>query len=289
MSKSQKSVLITGCSSGIGRALALEFHSRGFHVFATARSLSSIQDLADMGMTSLELDVTNNDAVIRARDRVAELTGGKLDVLVNNAGQSFLAAASDVDMDQVQALYDANVFGPMRMVKAYVPLLIASGDARIIQIGSVAAIAPLPFGSAYNGTKGALHAYGNTIRIELAPFGIKVINACTGKVKSDISSHRQITGLPDGSIYKPIEDIFMEKRVGVSQRGALAAEDYAKQVVSSSLKNNPPSWIWAGSETWLIWFVDTFLLRTVFDRILSGLFGLDKLAVLVKGVKAKIV
>jgi 1-acylglycerone phosphate reductase len=74
-------------------------------------------------------------------------------------------------MDQVQALYNTNLFGPMRMVKAFVPLLIVSGDARVIQIGSIGAVLPVPFGSANSGAKSALHAYGNSLRVELAPFG----------------------------------------------------------------------------------------------------------------------
>jgi len=286
MSKSQRSVLITGCSSGIGRTLALEFHAKGLKVFATARSLKSIQALGDMGMIVSELDVTNNNAVLRVRDQVAEITGGTLDILVNNAGQSLLSAASDLDMDRVEAVYNANLFGPMRMVKAFIPLLIASGDARILQIGSIAGIAPIPFGSAYNASKAALQAYGNTIRIELAPFGIKVINVCTGGVASNIVG-TPATSLPEGSIYKPIEDIFLARRVNLSQRDAMAAEDYAKYVVPLVLKKSPPPWIWSGSKYWMVWLADTFLWRTVFDKYLSGVFGLSTLAWLVKSGKVK--
>jgi len=286
MAKSQKSVLINGCSSGVGNALAREFHEGGLQVFATARSAKTIQDLADLGMMTFELDVTSENAVLQVRDQVAEITGGKLDILVNNAGQYFLSAASDCDIDRVEALYRTNLFGAMRMVKAYVPLLIASGDARILQIGSLAGIITLPFTSAYNSTKAALHAYGDTLRVELAPFNIKVINACTGGVKSKILRAR-VTGFPDGSIYKPIEDIFVAKRVNASLNGAMTSEDYAKHVVPLTLKKSPPPWIWSGSKIWRYWFLNTFTWRTASDWILSKMFGLSKLKWLEKAGKSR--
>jgi len=287
MSKCQRSVLITGCSSGIGHALAREFHARSLQVFSTARSANRIQDLADLGMTTFELDVTNYDTVLRVRDQVAEITGGKLDILVNNAGQNILGAASDVDMDKVEAMFNANLFGVMRMVKAFVPLLIASGDARILQIGSITGVVSPPFSSAYNASKAALHSYGDTLRVELAPFGIKVINVCTGGVTSNIHGSHATSFCPDGSIYKPVENIVLERRVGYALKDAMPTESYAKHVVGLTLKKNPPPWIWSGTLVGMFWFLKTFLWRSAFDWIVSRMFGLSILAQLLNKGKVK--
>ncbi|KAK0486362.1 NAD-P-binding protein [Armillaria novae-zelandiae] len=270
----RNTVLITGCSTGIGNALAREFHKQGLVVFATGRNETALSELSNSGIQTFPLDVTNEEQIIRIRDQVAEITGGKLDILVNNAGQTFLSAAADLDMKRVQDLYDVNVFGAMRMVKAFAPLLIASGDACILQVGSVAGVTPYPFGSTYSSSKAALHAYGNTLRIELSPFNIKVVNLCTGSVKSDIIETK-LNPLPSGSLYKSIESIVLGKRKEVSQGGAMSSEDYAKNVVLEALKANPRAWVWEGSKSWFVWMVDTFLPRTAFDNMMKRWYGMD--------------
>ncbi|KAK0486352.1 NAD-P-binding protein [Armillaria novae-zelandiae] len=206
----RNTVLITGCSTGIGNALARKFHKQG-----------------------LVVHVKNAEQIIRIRDQVAEITGGKLDILVNNAGQSFLSAAADLDMKRVQDLYNVNVFGA-----------IVSGAA--------------------------LHAYGNTLRIELSPFKCLY----TGSVKSDIIETK-LNSLPSSSLYKSIESIVLGKRKEVSQGGAMSAEDYAKNVVLEALKANPLAWVWEGSKSWFVWMVDTFLHRTAFDNMMKRWYDMD--------------
>ncbi|KAK0454396.1 NAD-P-binding protein [Armillaria borealis] len=274
---SRNTVLITGCSTGIGNALAREFHKQGLVVFATARNETTLSELSNSGIKTFALDVTNEEQIIHVRNQVAEITGGKLEILVNNAlvvKVSFLSAAADLDMKRVQDLYDVNVFGAMRMVKAFVPLLIASGDACILQVGGVAGVTPYPFGSTYSSSKAALHAYGNTLRIELSPFNIKVVNLCTGSVKSDIIETK-LNPLPGSSLYKSIESIVLGKRKEVSQGGAMSPEDYAKNVVPEALKANPRAWLWEGSKSWFVWMVDTFLPRTAFDNMMERWYGMD--------------
>ncbi|KAK0226482.1 hypothetical protein IW262DRAFT_1472948 [Armillaria fumosa] len=245
----RNTVLITGCSTGIGKALAREFHKQGLVVFATARNEIALSELSTSGIKTFALDVTNEEQIIRVRDQVAEIIGGKLDILVNNAGQTFLSAAADLDMERVQDLYDVNVFGAMRMVKVYVPLLIASGDACILQVGSVAGVTPYPFGSTHSSSKAVLHAYGNTLRIELSPFN----------VKSDIIETK-LNPLPGSLLYKSIESIVLGKRKEV-------AEDYTKNVVLEALKANPRAWLWEGSKSWFVWMVDTLFPRTAFMSV----------------------
>ncbi|KAJ7161056.1 hypothetical protein C8R46DRAFT_358918 [Mycena filopes] len=169
-------------------------------------------------------------------------------------------------------MFEVNLFGVMRMVQEFAPLLIASGDARIVNIGSIAGVMPYPFGSSYNA---ALHAYGNTLRIEMAPFNVQVLTIITGGVKSNISRNRRL--IEPTSIYAPIADIFREKRAARSQVGAMAADAYAKQVVAHTLKRRVNAWFWIGNYSFFCWFFDTFTGRRAFDWMFSSAFGLSAL------------
>lgn len=126
MAAVQKTVLITGCSTGgIGWAMAKVFHERGFYVFATARDPTKAADLSELSNVEvLELDVTVPQTVSQCRDTVAKRTGGRLDVLVNNAGVEFVCPLLDVDVAKAKKLYEVNVWGPLVVVQAFAPLLI---------------------------------------------------------------------------------------------------------------------------------------------------------------------
>ncbi|KAF8526035.1 NAD(P)-binding protein [Hysterangium stoloniferum] len=238
--KKEKAVLITGCSAGgIGFHLAKEYHLQGLRVFATARRIEAMEELEALGITCLELDVTQIQSIKQVRDEVSRITGGTLHVLVNNAGQSYSLPFPDVDMDRVRAMFDVNVFGVMMVTQEFIKLLVAGGDGRIVNIGSIAAVMPLAFGSTYSAAKGALHAWGNTLRVELEPFNVKVITVVTGGVKSNISAPSHRVELPPDSLYMPMNDDFIEKRRGRSQQNALPTALYAQTVVAATLKNHP--------------------------------------------------
>ncbi|KAJ7756343.1 NAD(P)-binding protein [Mycena metata] len=265
----RKTVLVTGCSpGGIGHELAKEYHSTGLRVIATARRPEALTDLATLGLETLKLDVTKTDSVRAAREYIASLTGGTLDILVNNAGQSYSVPATDIDIDEVKAMFEVNLFGVMRMVQEFAPLLIASGSGRIVNIGSISGVMPYPFGSSYNASKAALHAYGNTLRIEMEPFNVQVITIITGGVKSNISRNPRL--IQPTSIYAPMADIFREKRAGRSQVGAMPTDVYAKHVVAQTLKHHVRAWFWIGNYSFFCWFFDTFTGRIGCFRGHSG-------------------
>ncbi|KAJ6463548.1 NAD(P)-binding protein [Mycena sanguinolenta] len=246
------------CSpGGIGYELAKEYHSQGSLLDLCMACESSL--LHPLGLETLELDVTKVASVQAGRDRIASLTGGKLDILVNNA-----FPATDVNIDEVKGMFEVNIFGVMRMVQEFAPLLIASGDGRVVNIGSISGVMPYPFGSTYNASKAALHSYGDTLRVELAPFNIQVITIITGGVKSNVSRHPRL--IQPSSIYAPIADVFATKRAARSQVGAMATEVYAKQVVAQTLKRHVKAWFWTGNFSFSCWFVDTFLGRRAFVR-----------------------
>lgn len=259
-----KSVLITGCTpGGIGHALAREFHARGLRVFATARNTSTISDLASQGIETLPLELTKPESIQALKEEISSRTGGKLDYLVNNAGRSYTVPALDVEFDEVEKTFDVNVFSVMRMCHAFSPLLIEA-KGTIVQIGSLAAVIPYVFGSTYNATKAALHAYSNTLRVELAPFDVKVVTVVTGGVKSNIA--RVDRQLPEGSIYLPIQADY-DRRTKHSQEGAMPNDKYARSVVSSVLKSSPKKWIWEGKMSWFVWGLTTFFPQGIMVRI----------------------
>jgi 1-acylglycerone phosphate reductase len=147
-SMSSKSVLITGCSAGgIGHALAIAFQKRGFTVFATARSIKKMQDLASLSNVHLiSLDVTSSASIDAAAAEVSAKTNGKLDVLVNNAGAQFIMPALDVDIAAAKAFFDVNYWATLEMVQRFSSMLIAA-NACVVNVSSSAGVATLPFQS----------------------------------------------------------------------------------------------------------------------------------------------
>lgn len=284
----RKTVLITGCTQGsVGDALARTFHQKGMTVFAASRRLESMEHLKALGIKTIELDVTDKDAITRARDEVSESTGGKLDLLFNNAGRSLrtaISAATDYDMDDVRSVFEANVYSVMLMCKEFVPLLIASGNGMIVNVGSLTAIAPMPFSSSYNATKAAVMSYTNTLRIELAPLGVHVCYLSAGEVKSNVPPPAK---LPAGSLYAPMEKLFNERRANGNQDGRMDTAQFAETVVAEYIKDKPRAWFWAGANAMGTWILDTFLPKTFWDNMLTKRFGLDQFAQTVASGKSK--
>ncbi|KAL2190325.1 NAD(P)-binding protein [Thermothelomyces heterothallicus CBS 203.75] len=282
----QKKVLITGCTpGGIGHALCLEFHAKGVHVIATARNPAVLSEMAAMGMTTLTLDVTKEDSIKACHDEVSKLTGGKLDILVNNAGRTHTHPATDLSIPDVRETFETNVFGVMAMCAAFSDLLIAS-KGLIINIASLAAVTPYVFGSAYCATKGAVTAYSRTLRLELKPFGVRVMVAMTGTVRSQIASRTHRT-LPEGSIYQRVRDIF-ERRLTFSQnnRATMDTAQYARKLVGKALAPEwplllrawfgRPDWFWAGGWATVVWLGHS-LGEWITDFVLYRMMGLTTL------------
>ncbi|KAJ0422551.1 hypothetical protein BJY00DRAFT_310928 [Aspergillus carlsbadensis] len=287
-SDSQKSVLITGCSpGGIGNALAREFHKHGLRVFATARDAESIKDLAALGVETLSLTVDDEKSVQLCLAEVEKKLSGKgLDYLVNNAGRNYTVPALEVDLEEVRATFETNFVAIVNICKTFVPLLIKA-KGTIVQIGSVAGIIPYVFGSIYNASKAAVHSYSDTLRVELAPFGVNVTTVVTGGVESRIARTKR-TLQPD-SVYAPIDDQYT-RRVAHSQDGAMPHAAYAASVVAQVLYGPAPwrwlwpwaqgrkRWIWEGNKSWVVWFFMAGWAWTGFSQgIMARMFGLNRL------------
>ena len=280
----KKTVLITGCSpGGIGHALALQFNSKGLHVFATARNVKAIANLNGLGIEALQLEVTSPESVAEVKRHISERSSGSLDYLVNNAGRNYTIPALDVEFTEVQATFETNVFSVMRMCQTFAPLLIQA-KGTIVQIGSLAGEIPYVFGSAYNASKAALHAYSNTLRVELAPFDVNVMVVVTGGVKSNIArTHRE---LPEQSLYHPLNAEYQRRQLH-SQEGAMEATVYAVDVVKSALRAKPTRALWKGNQAWNVWLLLTLMPRMFWDYYFTRVFNIKKLADFVKAQKKR--
>jgi NAD(P)-dependent dehydrogenase (short-subunit alcohol dehydrogenase family) len=166
-------------------------------VFATARRLDSLAELEAEGIDGLELDVNDDDAIVRALDAVARQTG-HLDVLVNNAGFSQVGAVVDLTREDLRRQYETNVIAPMIVTGRAVPLLraavAASGSAVVANVGSIVGLFTTPFAAAYCSSKAALHSLTDALRMELAPFGIQVVSIQPGGVRSSFGQTTPVRG-----------------------------------------------------------------------------------------------
>jgi NAD(P)-dependent dehydrogenase (short-subunit alcohol dehydrogenase family) len=169
-----KAVLITGCSSGIGRATAEHLAERGWTVYATARRPETLADLESQGCRTLALDVTDEDSMRAAVETVTK-EHGAIGVLVNNAGYSQSGAVESVPMDQVRAQFETNLFGLLRMCQLVLPGMRAQGWGKVVNISSMGGRLTFPGGGMYHATKYAVEALSDALRFEVRGFGVDVI------------------------------------------------------------------------------------------------------------------
>jgi NAD(P)-dependent dehydrogenase (short-subunit alcohol dehydrogenase family) len=189
-------VLVTGASSGIGRAVAEELHRRGYRVVAAARRLDSLDGLECA--SKVELDVTSDTSV---RDAVA--AAGPFGILVNNAGIGAGGPAEHLPVAETIRQMDTNFFGVVRLTKAVLPQMRRQASGTIVNISSMSAKIPWLFGGSYAASKAAVDSYSQALRFELAPFGIRVLLVEPGKIATDFGSRFRVYGGTDEA-YEPL-------------------------------------------------------------------------------------
>jgi NAD(P)-dependent dehydrogenase (short-subunit alcohol dehydrogenase family) len=181
-----KSVLITGCSTGIGRATALRLAQAGWKVYATARSVEKLADLEKAGCRTLALDVMD-EASMAAAVRHIEKEDGAVGVLINNAGYSQSGALETVDINDVRRQFETNVFGLLRLTQLVLPGMRRQGWGKVVNIGSMGGKLTFPGGGAYHATKYAVEALSDALRFEVRGFGVDVILVEPGLIRTDFS------------------------------------------------------------------------------------------------------
>lgn len=275
----KSTVLITGCSDGgLGSALALAFHDAGYRVIATARNTTKLSDMKKAGIETLSLDILSEQSLIGAKEQVERLTEGSLDILVNNAGAVYFTPLTDASIDKGKELFDLNVWAGLKTIQTFLPLLLKSSKGGIIiNHTSVSSVMAPPFTALYAASKAALASINNSLRLELAPFGIKVVDLKSGSVKSNIftNSSAPVTTLPRNSLYYCAHE-WLDKFLSgqVFAEDAIDANIWAKQVVDAISKRNSLRQIWCGGSSWVIWFASCLPIN-ITDFVLKRLVRLD--------------
>jgi NAD(P)-dependent dehydrogenase (short-subunit alcohol dehydrogenase family) len=196
--KEEKTAVVTGSSSGIGFETSLLLARNGFRTYATVRNLDkakAIRDISDkheLPIIVVELDVTSDKSVSDAIDRIINKESKRIDVLVNNAGYGQGGALEDDSMDEIRALFETNLFGTIRVMKAVLPIMRKQQSGIIVNITSMGGRIGFPFGTAYHGTKFALEGISESMRYETEPFGIKVILIEPGVIRTNFSSNYRV-------------------------------------------------------------------------------------------------
>ena len=179
-----KSILITGCSSGIGLCVAEGLRQRGYRVFATARSTTDVMRLSEQGLESLQLDLADSRSLHDAVNEILKRSGGRLDALFNNGAYGQAGAVEDLRREVMRAQFETNLFGTMELTNRIIPVMRKQGSGRIIMNSSVLGLVTLPYRGAYSASKFALEALTDTLRLELADSGITVSLIEPGPIKS---------------------------------------------------------------------------------------------------------
>jgi len=182
-----KAVLITGCSTGIGRATAERMASAGYIVYATARRIESISDLEAKGCRTLALDVTDEDSM-RAAVSAVEEAEGAVGALVNNAGYSQSGAVESVDLDEIRTQFETNVFGLIRMSQLVLSKMREQRWGRIVNVGSMGGKLTFPGAGIYHATKYAVEAISDAMRFEVKGFGVDVVLIEPGLIKTEFAA-----------------------------------------------------------------------------------------------------
>jgi NAD(P)-dependent dehydrogenase (short-subunit alcohol dehydrogenase family) len=232
-------VIITGCSTGIGRATALELARAGYQVVATARRVETLQDLPVALKLPLDVEET---ASVESAVQAAMAAFGRIDALVNNAGYGQFGALEDLSEAQLHKVFEVNVHGPARLVRAVAPIMRRQGEGRIVNLSSVAGRVAIPMLGAYCGTKFAVEAMSDALRGELGMFGINVILIEPGAIRTEFENTarakaEEIFGHPD-SAYAPLYAAAMRMLGG--QNSKAPGPDAVARVIRRALESPRP-------------------------------------------------
>lgn len=288
----QKYALVTGASSGIGYELSIAFAEKGYKVFACAPEsvLFQMKPLEQYGAITFVCDITNVNDIKKASELVKKETGGRLDILYNNAGISFGSPAIDLDENKVDKIFQVNVIGHMNMTKAMADYVIAAKGS-IIFTSSVAAKVPLSWVSHYNATKAAIDMYAKTLHMEMKPLGVKVHSVITGAVDTAICDSNRSSSMAgshfdvDG-IYESMTSSASMSRV---HRTRDSPREYARGIVNMVTQKSDPGFnLFKGGAARILSFVAWLLPLWLVQRIIAKYFKqLTVFSNLKKKVKAQ--
>jgi len=267
--------LITGCSSGIGRAMADVFKAAGYEVWATARKPSDVAALEAAGFAAVELDVNDGEALERLAVKLTQ--NGGLDLLINNAGYGAMGPLLDGGVEAMRRQFETNVFAVVGVTRALFPLLRKS-KGMVVNIGSVSGVLVTPFAGAYCASKAAVHALCDSLRLELAPFGIRLMEIQPGAIDTRFASNASREAelfIAESSPWWPLRD-GIRARANASQGNPTPALEFARNVLKAVSKEKPPRLLRLGNGCRAMPLMALLVPKALLEKVLRKRFGLDK-------------
>ncbi|KAF9977795.1 hypothetical protein BGZ73_004862 [Actinomortierella ambigua] len=278
MPTTKKIVLVTGCTTGgIGYETAKAFERSGCRVYAAVRRLDSITGIDGLDIHKIYMDVLDEDSIKKAVENI-----------VAKEGRIGLARPLiDMDAETTRKLLDTNITSVILVSKYVAPQMIRQGSGLIVNVGSVTAYATTPFGGLYAASKAAVHSLSNCMRLELAPFGVKVSVVAPGAIKSNIGDNNlKAFYLPEKSYYQTLREYVMARANASQAPGCTPTAEFAQYTVKQCLKSSPPRYIDYGYMTNLFRIV-RYLPWAFYDFFFSRRFGLLQLGKDVRAGKIK--
>lgn len=262
-----KSVIITGCSSGLGYYLAKEFVKKRWVVHCISRNVN--KELLGIGCNFIETDINEYSQIDKAI-----LAIKSVDILINNAGYAQFGPLLDLDLDKVENQFRTNLFSPLYLIKKVVPLLKKSSNPKIVNIGSMSGILPTPFAGAYCSSKASINIFTDILRMELSVLGISVIKILPGVFKSNFGNEAEKKLIiKSGSEYPEIGKK-LKKRSWVSQSVNTNTELYAEKIAKKLIKRKTPPIIYTGKGAYSALIFKSIFPIKILDIILKKFNGI---------------
>ncbi len=267
-----KTVLITGASSGIGKATAQKLLSEGYRVYVAARRVEKMQDLAQAGAIPIALDVTNEDQLVAGVERINSERGG-VDILINNAGFATYGAMEDTSIADARYQFEVNLFGLARLTQLALPYMRQQRAGTIVNISSIGGKIYTPLGSWYHATKHALEGWSDCLRFELAPFGINVVIVEPGIIKTefdDVMVDPMLKRSGDTAYADLARKVAKASRSSYSSRNASPPSVIADTIAEALRTRRPKTRYAAGALARPMLFLRWLLSDRLFDRLIAS-------------------
>ncbi|MDR4514083.1 SDR family oxidoreductase [Nitrosomonas sp.] len=271
----KKTILITGCSSGIGYCVAKALHEYGYRVFATARRQESVEMLLNEGLESLQLDLMDSNSINHAFESVMRLTNGELYAVFNNGAYGLPGAIEDLTREALRNQFETNVFGWQELTNLILPVMRKQGYGRIIQNSSVLGFVSLPFRGAYNATKYAIEGLSDTMRLELIGSNIHVCLIEPGPIESKFRENAVKMLLKNVNVEKSIHrERYRKVLKRLNTKGpavpfTLPPEAVLKRVIHALEAEKPRPRYYVTFPTYLFGVLKRFLSTRALDALLA--------------------
>ena len=271
--KTQKVILITGASSGIGKETALTLIKEGHMVYGAARRVEQMQNLVDAGGHALQMDVTDESQIVAGIRQIVE-EQGKIDVLINNAGYGLYGAVEDISIGDAKRQFEVNIFGLARVTKEVLPHMRKQNSGKIINISSMGGKMYTPLGAWYHATKHALEGWSDCLRIELKQFNIDVVIIEPGAIATefgDVMYAPMLKNSGEGPYSQLAKNMAKTTKESYEKKGAASPPSVIANVISKAIRSGKPKTRYvAGKMAKPLMWIRKYMGDRVFDKALMS-------------------